>query len=48
VIIALACDNDLEIEHMDVVTAFLNAEVESDIYMWSLEGSALQSPTEHV
>ena len=33
VILALACYNDWEIEQMDVVTAFLNADVESDIYM---------------
>jgi len=33
VILAIACHQDLEIGQRDVVTAFLNAEVESDIYM---------------
>ena len=33
VLLALACYHDLEIEQMDVVTAFLNADVTSDIYM---------------
>ena len=33
VLLALACYHDLEIEQMDVVTAILNADVTSDIYM---------------
>ncbi len=35
---ALACYNDLEIEQMDVVTAFLNGDVESCIYMEEPQG----------
>jgi len=38
VILALACYNDWEIEQMYVVTAFLNADVESDIYMEEPQG----------
>ena len=33
VILALACHEYLEIEQMDVIAAFLNANVESNIYM---------------
>jgi len=32
-ILSIANDNDMEIYHLDVKTAFLNAEVEEDIYM---------------
>ena len=38
VLLALACYHDLEIEQMDVVTAFLNADVVSDVYMEQPEG----------
>jgi histone deacetylase 1/2 len=38
VILAIACCNDWEIEQMDVVSAFLNANVESEIYMEQPEG----------
>ena len=38
VILALACYKDWEIEHMDVVTAFLNDEVKSNIYMEGPQG----------
>jgi hypothetical protein len=33
VLIALACHYDLEIEQMDVVSAFLRVDFVSDIYM---------------
>jgi hypothetical protein len=33
VFLAFACHHDLEIEKMGVVTAFLNADITSDIYM---------------
>ena len=33
VLLALACHEDLEIEQMDVIYAFLNADVESNVYM---------------
>ena len=35
---ALVCYNDWEIDQMDVDTAFLNADVESDIYMGEPQG----------
>ncbi len=38
VLLALACHYDLEIEQMDVVSAFLHAGVVSDIYMEQPEG----------
>jgi hypothetical protein len=38
VILAIACINDWEIEQMDVVSAFLNADVESEIYMEQPQG----------
>ena len=38
VIMALVCYNNWEIEQMDVVTVFFNADVESDIYMESPQG----------
>jgi hypothetical protein len=38
VLLALACHEDLEIEQMDVITAFLNADVESNVYMEQPEG----------
>jgi len=37
-ILALAASNGWEIDHMDVVTAFLNPPVNDDIYMLLLEG----------
>jgi hypothetical protein len=37
-LLALACHHDLEIEQMDVITAFLNADVISDVYMEQPEG----------
>jgi hypothetical protein len=33
VLLSLACHEDLEIEQMVVITAFLNADVESNVYM---------------
>jgi histone deacetylase 1/2 len=38
VLLALACHHDLEIEQMDVVSAFLHADVVSDIYIEQSEG----------
>jgi len=38
VLIALACVFNLEIHQMDVKTAFLNGELEEEIYMSQLEG----------
>ncbi len=43
-ILALACHNDWEIEQMDVVTAFLNAEVETDICMEQPQGHMTTTP----
>jgi hypothetical protein len=37
--------HDLEIEQMDVVTAFLNADVVSDVYMEQHEGYHRPSPS---
>ena len=38
IILDIACINDWEIEQMDVVSAFLNVDVESEIYMDHPEG----------
>jgi hypothetical protein len=38
VILAIACINDWEVEQMDVVSAFFNADVESEIYMEQPQG----------
>ena len=38
VLLLLACSLDLEIEQFDVVTAFLNADVDEDIYMYPPPG----------
>jgi hypothetical protein len=35
-LLSLACSFDLEIEQLDVVTAFLNDDVDYDIYMYPL------------
>jgi hypothetical protein len=43
VLLALACHQDLEVEQMDVITAFLNADVESNVYMNQPEGQELFS-----
>ena len=45
VLLALACHHDLEIEQMDVVSAFLHADVISDIYMEQPEGYHVPSST---
>ena len=37
-LLAIACYDDLEIEQMDVVTAFLNADVVNEIFMEQPEG----------
>ncbi len=44
VLLALDCHYDLEIEQMDVVSAFLHADVVSDIYMEQSEGYHTPSP----
>ena len=38
VVLALAAYNDWELHHMDVTTAFLNADLEEEIYMQQPEG----------
>ena len=38
VLLSLACNFDLEIEQFDVVTPFLNADVDEDIYMHPPQG----------
>jgi len=45
VILAIACHQDFEIEQMDVVTTFLNADVELDIYMEQPQGFVVLSPS---
>ncbi len=45
VLLALACHHDFEIEQMDVVSAFLHADVVSDIYMEQPEGYHVSSST---
>jgi hypothetical protein len=37
-LLALAAYNDWEVEHLDVVTAFLGADIEEEIYMRQSEG----------
>lgn len=37
-LLALAAIHDWEIDQMDVVTAFLNPEVDGDVYMATTEG----------
>jgi hypothetical protein len=43
-LLSLACSLDLEIEQFDVVTAFLNADVDEDIYMYPPPGLEGTSP----
>jgi hypothetical protein len=38
VLLALTAQNDLELDQMDVPSAFLNAELKEDIYMELPEG----------
>ncbi len=45
VLLALACHHDLKIEQMDVVCAFLHADVLADIYMEQPEGRHAFSST---
>jgi stage V sporulation protein SpoVS len=37
-VLALVAYNDWEVEHLDVVTAFLEADIEEEIYMRQPEG----------
>ncbi len=46
VLISLACSLDLEIEQFDVVIAFLNADVDEDIYMYPPPGPTRTSTHE--
>ena len=45
ILLALVCHHDLEIEHMDVVSAFLHVDVVYDIYMEQPEGYHVPSST---
>ncbi len=47
-ILALAAHHDYEIEQMDVVTAFLNADVVSKVYMEQPAGFTTVSPDGHI
>ena len=40
-LLALSCENDWEVEEMDVKTAFLNGELEEEIYMEIPDGVAV-------
>ena len=44
VLLSIACSFDLEIEQIDFVTAFLNAHVDDDIYMYSPPSLKVISP----
>src|ERR1700742_2818293 len=37
-ILALAAIEDLEVDHVDISTAFLNGEIDADVYMDQIEG----------
>ena len=41
-LIALAAKHDLELDQMDVSTAYLNGELEEDLYVISPEGVPIQ------
>ena len=41
-LIALATKHDLELDQMDVSMAYLNGELEEDLYMLPLEGVPIQ------
>ena len=47
VLLALACYHDLEVEQFDVVTTFLNADIDEDIYMHQPEGYHQRHPQGH-
>jgi len=48
VMLAIACHQDLEVEQMDVITTFLNADVETNVYMRQPEGHEVTSETGEV
>ncbi len=43
VLLAIACNQDLEVEQMNVITTFLNADVETNVYMRQPEGHEVTS-----
>ena len=47
-VLAMAASLDLEIEQMDVKTAFLHGDLEEDIYMEQLEGFQVQDKEDYV
>ena len=42
-LLAIACQQDLEVEQMDVITSFLNANVETNVYIRQPEGHEVTS-----
>jgi hypothetical protein len=40
VLLALTVELDLDLDHLDVITAFLNGDLEEEVYMCQAEGSS--------
>ena len=48
ILIAIDVQENWELHHLDVKTAFLNGEIEEDIYIAQLEGFSIKGKEGHI
>ena len=48
ILIAIAAQEEWELHHLDVKTAFLNGEIKEDIYISQLEGFEIKGKEDHI
>ena len=48
ILIAIAAQEEWELHHLDVKTAFLNREIKEDIYISQLEGFEIKGKEDHI
>ena len=48
ILIAIAAQEEWELHHLDVKTAFLNGEIKEDIYISQPQGSEIKGKEDHI